>query len=792
VRKLLLKNWRDVVSRKAQFGALIVLVALGITSYIALSGSQRNLQASYDETKQRLAMASFTVTVIRAPKTALTRILALPGVETAEGRLIFDVGVGVGEDDQVSARVIGIPSDRRLRVNKLIVDEGHYLQPGVGETALLERHFAEARGVAVGDTLELIIEGERRPVRIVGIVTSPEYLLAQRSKSDIGLPGEFAVMFLPQEEVERLFGRPPSFTEFEILVKPGSSRARVVSEAERILDPFHVLETTLQEDQPSNFSIQEEIRQNEQLGSFMPTLILTIAALSLSIALSRLVQSQRGEIGLAKALGYSNRQVLLHYLLFAMFVALAGSGLGLILGQILGRATAQLYSSFYALPFLRTPVYPDLVLSAISLSAFACLVAGVAPAYRSAKIPPAIAMRSDPSIGLVKGSVPIVERVISRFVRLPFSLRIPLRNVFRARRRSFYTIVGMSFAVLLTLSTFSFFDIIDYLFDYQFGRVENYDVTAGFSQSFGRGQVNFVESLPGVESVQPALVVPATLRANGVEHETGLIGMEPSATFHAFDIADGPPPRVALEAGGAVMTPLIARKLGIGVGDGFTAETPFVEDVERPITLLALSEELVGSPIFISHRQARQMLRAPGDVYNSLYLDVDESMADRVREQLYDLPGAEIVVVKQSLVSGLEELIGATRGTFIVLFAFAFTMGFVVVYNTFTANVLERQREIATMRTIGEDRTHLVSIITLENLLLAIVGIPLGIWLGVLAVQAMFASFQTEAFAFTPVIFPRSYLYSTGSMLIVLLFSEIFPIRRIFKLDLAEATKVIE
>ena len=78
-----------------------------------------------------------------------------------------------------------------------------------------------------------------------------------------------------------------------------------------------------------------------------------------------------------------------------------------------------------------------------------------------------------------------------------------------------------------------------------------------------------------------------------------------------------------------------------------------------------------------------------------------------------------------------------------VLLAFGSALAFVVVFTTFTANVTERTREIATMRTIGEDNVRLTVMVTLENLLLTLAALPLGVWLGVQATNAIFASFTT-------------------------------------------------
>ena len=144
------------------------------------------------------------------------------------------------------------------------------------------------------------------------------------------------------------------------------------------------------------------------------------------------------------------------------------------------------------------------------------------------------------------------------------------------------------------------------------------------------------------------------------------------------------------------------------------------------------------------------------------------------------------------MIDMLREMMAFTYYFFWVLLGFGFAMAFVVIYNTFTANVIERTREIATMRTIGEDSTHLGIMVTIENLLLAVVGIPLGIWLGLIVARQVLTAMSSEMYSMRVIIQPWTAVWVTAAVVVVLLLSEIPPIRRILRLDLAEATKVME
>lgn len=790
MKKLQLKNWRDIKTKKAQFATLILLVALGVSSYVALTSGYRDLSASYQFAKSKLKLADFTVSVASAPKSSLQEMRDVKGVQSAEGRLIFDTGYRLPKDKEGTIRIIGISSVRHQKVDDLQLNKGRYLKGSDKNQALVDQNFISAHNLKLGDNITAVINGQEHKIKIIGVVSSPEYLLPFRSKEDFAFSGEFGAVFMPQKAVERLFNSPPAYNDFAVKVKGSANRERVIKAVEKKLAPFRVITTVKQENQPSNFRLNEEIRQNKESSNFMPGLILIISALSIFIALSRLVQSQRGQIGLSKALGYSNLKLLLHYLIFAIFIAITGSILGFALGQFFAVQVIKLYLSYYHIPFLKHLIYPEQFWISVAISSIACIFGGLFPAYASSRIRPAVAMTSDPSLTIIKAKVPLIERMLG-FVRFPFTIKIPLRNVLRVKRRSAYTIIGISFALILTVATVSSLDSIQYLIKTQFNKVDKWDIFAGFQRNFDASLIKKVKGFQGVEKLQSAVIVPAKIKAKGKSQEAAITAIEPNATFHGFDIIKGDSPKNALEKGGLIMTPRVANKLKVGIGDRLSVKTPFLKESKR-IKLLAISDELIGSPVYVSYREGKKLLNTKKNVYNAMYLNVKSADSKEIANKMFDQPGVSQVMVKTNLLKNLKKMLEGQNGVFAVLLAFGFAIAFVITYNTFTTNILEREREIAAMRTIGEDGTHLAASITLENLYLAIIGIPLGIYLGVLATNAMFESLSTEAYSIKAVIFPQSYFYVVGSILTVLLLSEIPPIRRVFKLNLAEATKAIE
>jgi putative ABC transport system permease protein len=787
---LTLKAWRDILAHKGQFLSLILLVSLGITSYVTFQNGYYDLASSLDYAYSQLRFADLTIRVERMPLTAARDIERIPGVAAARVRTVRDVGLELGNGDQATARIVSTPGPG-ADVNAAHVEAGRFPASTARDEVLLSPQFATDTGTRVGDRMTLRIGGRRVNVRVAGIGTDPEYLYALQSEGDLPSPGSFAVVFVTERAVEHLLKSAGSGNDIAIRVRPGGDVDEVSEQAEHRLRRYGLISTSLRENMPSYDGLRSEVEQNRLMARSMPALVLVISSMSLFIALSRLVQAQRGEIGLAKALGYSDGQILTHYLTVAAMVAVGGSVLGVALGLWGAQGIAASYVSLLGLPFLTSGFYPHVVAIAVSLAFVSCLAAAAVPAWSSARLPPAIAMHADPNRSLAGGRIPLAERLLSPILPRSFTVRVPIRNVFRARRRSLYTVLGIAFAMVLSVTTVAMFDSIDHLMDKAFTDVERWDVMAAFSVPFGEARVAEVRRMTGVERVQKALILPVTLNAHGTKKDVVVTAMSPDADFHGFTHAGGAPPSEALAAGDLVLSASTAERLGLTPGASVFVDSPLIDDPVR-LRVGALSAEMLGQPAYLSFDAAARLVGRQVTQYNALYLDADPRYGTRIQDRLYDMPGAASVEVKAGLVERLESLMELMDFFGSVLLMFGAALAFVVVFTTFTANVTERTREIATMRTIGEDNVRLTVMITLENLLLAVAAIPLGIWLGLRATDALFASFSTEAYTLSAYISTTSIIRICVLMLAVLLLSEIPPVRRIFRLDLAEATKVME
>jgi putative ABC transport system permease protein len=791
---LLRKMFRDIGKSVAQSIALTAVVAIGVASFISLVGAYRDLGTSYTHTYEVLSFADVDVRLLSAPQEAIDRVEAVAGVKAATGRLIIDTGMmapGAASGARpIRARLIGVAANSHPAVDDVSIERGEYFDAGADRQALLEAHFAKAYSVDPGATVTPIVNGTPTSFRVTGVAASPEYLVVSASRQDIiPDPRNFAVLFVPLTTVQDLFKMGNVVNDVAIRLDAGADKQVVVAHIRSLLGSFGIEEVTWQADQASNAALKLDLDGYQQIGFFMPLLILIAAAAALFVMLGRQIRAQEPQIGIMMALGYGRGSVLFHYLSFSFVIALCGSVLGVIAGIPLGRLITSSYAGELGIPLVQSRVYADLIFIAAGLSIFVSLVAGFFPARRASVLLPAKAMRQDPAMALSRGGRTLVERA------LPLSVwgRLPFRNVFRVRSRAFSTLIGVIFAFILVLASLAMMDSMQRIVYDTFHKTERWDISVAFNEPQPIGHLQAVSEMAGVRSVEPILQLPVAVSAQSRgknSEELLLTAYDPSLGMHHLDVVSGPPASVPLAAGDIVLTETIADKLGVAAGDIVRVSTPFGETT---FTVRSLVNEMMGSVAYMSFDAARQWMPSGMEVYNGLYLTAagGAPTQEDLVSRLYGLPGVSNVQLKTSVETAWNSLMGLYYALMGMILLFAFAMAFALLFNAMTVNVLEQQREIATMRSVGASSWRVAFVVLSETFLLWLVALIPGLLLGEVTAREMGNALNSDLFSLSISASPSSCLLSAGGILLVMLFSCLPAIRRVNRLNLATATKML-
>jgi putative ABC transport system permease protein len=791
MRTLSLKVWRDIRAQKWQFLALTLIILLGVTSYGGMMGMIDDVIQSIERTLDELRFQDLAITFESpVPQSVVESVGDLDNVEAATGRLVADTGLFISPDNQARARLIGMPTAEQPAVNQLYLQAGRYLQTGDERVAVLDHHLAEHYGYEPGTILHPVLDGEQLDIEIVGTAVSPEYLMAVPSKENpLPVPGGFAALFLPQTEMEELLGASGAINELNIRLVNASPEQvdQTVAQVEEAAGDAAIRSVVERADNPSYNLLMLDLEGGKEMMSMVPSMFLVIAAMSIYVFLNRMVQAQRPQIGVFKALGYSRRAVMGHYLLFSAIVGVVGSLVGFALSYPVSAAFGQAYAAEFGLPFVVTEFHLGAALQAILISLAVCVVAGLFPAWGSARLAPAQAIRFDPSVALVAGSIPLLERVLGSVATLSTSTKITLRNLFRKRRRTLTTSLGFIFAFIVLLACWSLFDGLGYMLDIQFEKTERWDIHAAFSLPQPQALVEQVRKWPGVQLAEPVIELPARLKSATITEDTYLMALAPDSELHQFQLPKDKTPADVLQPGHALLTSILGEKLEVQTGDEITLETALGT---RRVTVDTSNQEVMSGGAYVS-LDWMQDTAGGLEVVSGLLLQVEPSQQRDVRKTLYRLPGIASVELKDEIISGWQSVMGLYYVMMGMFLLFALVIAGAVIFNTMTVNVLERQREIATMRALGQDRRRLGAMITLENLLTGLLALVPGLAAGTLITYYFFQVFSSTADFYMPFyISPLSYAIVTLLVFGTALLSQLPAVRRVNRMDLAEATKV--
>jgi len=787
---ILLKTLRDLRASRAQTISLIVIVMLGVASFAATVAAYRDLDTSYNRTYDQLLFADVTFAVQGAPQAVAGELREVEGVEAVFGRLVVDTGLELPErngetPDPIRARLIGLSAPERPEVNGVLVLEGRYFDSADDSGILLDTHFAEYFGLGSGDTVSPILGGTRVDLPVVGVVASPEYLMVSPSKQEI-IPSarSFGVFFLPMNVLQAELGAPGMVNDIAIRLEKGADESTVVRRVQDKLAPYGLTATTLRADQPSNAGLQADIAEFREVAYLLPSVVLLVAAISVYVMLGRLVRAQTPNVGLMKALGYADRAVMGHFLLYALVIGVIGSAAGALLGLPIGKWIAEMYAAELGIPIVETRFYPDLILAGAALSLGATIVAAIAPAYRAARLHPAQAMRFDPASAQVKGRTSLLEKI----VRLPLMLRLPLRSVFRVRRRSLTTALGIVFAYMLILMVWGLLDSIEFFFTENFAIIERWDISVSFASIQPPATRETILEWDGVKAAEPILQVPATIKTGSLSEDVLLTAFDPGQEMHVLQLPESTAAPEALAGGRLVIATGLASLLAISEGDGVTLDTPFGA---QEFVLGPTSDEMMNAVAYLSMDEAQERLHAPVVPYNGLYLTVDEAHSGQIKLDLYHLPGAAAVQRKADLESDMRGFMGFFYLIIGIMMAVAVLMAFALLFNAMTVNVLERRREFATMLSIGSETGRIAALLFAENLILWLVTLPFGLLLGHWMALQVGTAFSADLFTFSIVVAPSTYVFTAVGILLTMLLATLPAIRQVDRLNLAEATKVL-
>lgn len=782
-RKMLRDLWRI----KGQAVAIIFVIAAGIALFVMSNGMMIALDETMRAYYERHRFADVYAPAKRAPNHILADIRNLEGVASVEGRINGGGLITLEKlSAPISARVISYDPDAPSPINSVYLVDGHMPRSTQPDEVLLLKPFAEAHGLQPGDDIAITMNGAQHTFTIAGLALSPEFIYALPPGEFVVDAGRFAVFWAGEETMEAAYDLDGAFNEVVLTISRNANENDLISELDRLLAPYGATGAFSRADQISNKYLVEELEQLRTMGVVMTPIFLGVAIFLLNIVITRLVHTEREQIGLLKAFGYSNNDVGVHYLKFVMVIAIGGALVGWGGGQYLGHLIAGVYQKYFHFPFLLfTPELQTMGLAILFSAAAAAL--GAFAAVRSAvNLSPAVAMRPPAPPHYARGNA--FSKRLTRALDQPS--RMILRRISRQPFRAALTTIGIGAAMGLSVMMRFNTNATDYMLDVSFNIADRSDVFVTFAEPLSDTTIYELSKIDGVLYAEPFRSTAVMFRNERIEHLGGITGLPENPVLNrAVDSNLAPVP---IRGNGIVLSEQLAEILGVSVGDFVTAE---VREGRRPvleIPVTGLVEALIGTPAYMTTDALNKRLKEPNRA-SGAYLKVDMEQRDRLYDELKSMPMIAGVSLRREAYENFQKMIDEGPGTFrAVMMVFSIVIAAGVVYNGARIAFIERHHDLASLRVLGFTKIETGYVLLGELALLAILALPIGSLIGFALWAYLAGALSTELYQI-PVVYKENGL---GYAAIVILLSTAaagaFVQRDIMKLDLASALKARE
>ncbi len=785
MNKLDRKLIRDFGSSKGLFVAVTIVIFLAVTFFGIMFMAYENLNGSYDYSYDRLNFADFTIQLSDEVGDVEADLESIPGIKAVTGRMNADYSLTLPGDRRknVLVRTLSLPSASNSEsdtVNDIHVEDGHFFSENDERSIILEKHFAQHHAIEPDDTVLLNLKGEETIFEVVGIATSPEYIFYAKSRQELLVsPEVWGVVFVPEQIRAGLLNEP--INEYCFLLEKGTELEDVRPQIEQSLEN-KILDIVMKEDVPSYAGLEMDLEQFQTMAQMFPALFVIVGAMAIYILLTRIVYNQRNQIGLMRAVGYSRRRVMTHYLGFSLGIGILGSIAGIITGYFLSELLTEFYASLINLPFTTTQSHWTSIGTGIMLGVLPCAIAGLMPAWRASRILPAEAMRTPAPAA---GRRLLLERIFPFISKMSSLWKIPLRNIFRNGRRSLYTVIGVILGISLILVSAGMIDSMKDMIDLQFNKIQRYDVKILFAEPRSDNLLNEFQDWEGVKKAEPILEAPAKLSYQGASYTTLLTALPENSELRGLYS----PSRdsVSVSKTGIMLTESLGDTLDVSAGETISVMVQMPSgSVRMPMVIQGFIKDPMGNFGYVDIETVRSLLN--DNILNGILLSVDQEYEDDIRDNAFKAGAASVELSSESH-EQIETMMESGTAMLWIMLLFGATLSGSIVFTTVTVNILERRREIATMRTLGEGNSRIAGMITIENLILGLAGLIPGIILGYGLAVYFFSLFQGDMFSMDLIIFPSTYALTAGIVVLVVLLSQIPGLRNASRLDLSQVVK---
>ncbi len=788
---------REIRTNLGRWLAIMTIIALG-SGFLA--GLMQTAPAMLGTMREYISSSALYDWWVFLPEgfdeTLVETASGVRGVRAAEAATHADAlfHSAIGDDEVMRAHSV------TKRLNRLALRAGR--MPERPDECVADSKLFEAKDLGTAVRLSDKNDAETMDrfngdtFTIVGIAASPAYINYERGSSTVGSGSVRAFLYLPCESF-RTDCYHDLYLSLDTEAQPYTdSYDRILRLTQRRLTRFA----------EENFSPAEmedayvlSRRQNVGYASFesdagivegvarvFPAFFFLVAALVCVTTMTRMVGEQRMQIGVLRAMGFGTGRIVGNYLLYAGSAAI----LGCLLGFFLGTWTIpRVIWAVYDIMYQKGPLHfrPDLPLGALLTAAFtavSCLATYLVFRREDRDMPAQLLRPRPPKSGR--------HILLERLPGLSVSGRATARSLLQNGGRALMTVTGVAGCTALLLAAYGIRDSISGIVGAQFGEVVLYDYMITFASEPDADALRAFDEGPGRSLDAWQLLYQGSMELEEEETlKSVIVVASPEGSLDGLvDLHSGSGRLSYPGSGEALICARAAETFGLGPGDSITLRS--ADGAYLELTVSGVFDNYFYSYVAISTDSFLDQWGEMPELRTVFARRAEGADVHRTAAELLGHEGVLSVVVSDDTASRVDVMMQALKYIVWLVIACSGALAFIVVYNMTDINIVERIREIATVKVLGFYPRETAGYVFRENVALAALGALAGLPLGKLLHAFVIGRIDVDLVHFELRILPLSYLSSVVLTFLFVAIVDLFMYFRLERIHMAEALKSME
>lgn len=526
------------------------------------------------------------------------------------------------------------------------------------------------------------------------------------------------------------------------------------------------------------------------IAKVFPIFFYLVAALVSLTTMTRMVEEERTQIGVLKALGFRKPSIIGKYVIYCGLASILGSIAGQLVGfKLIPRILWNAYGVMYHLPPFVSQYNTNIALVASGIAVLSTVGVTFYAANEALREKPATLMLPRAPKA---GKRILLERAGFIWRRMSFNMKSTARNIFRYKKHFYMTVVGISGCTALLVTGFGMRDSIGDFAGTQFNDIFRYQINVELDED----EVD--------ENTLPAVFqnIHKVTGYVGIHSDKGVVefkGNMLEATAMVFQEAENLSEFILLrdretgellEPGSeyVIITEKLSEVLRIGLGDEIRYEDS--DGLRGTLKVSHITENYIGNYIYIDRNQYESSLgRSPINGALVRTQDLSEDEEDDLVSGLLQEDGVLNAEFVSRTRTTFDNLIVSIDYIVVVIIIASGLLAIIVLYNLTNINITERKKELATLKVLGFHNEEVAGHIFREITILTLMGIMLGLILGTYLHEFIIKTVENTNFMFGRDIKTSSYILSGLATLVFSFVVNVFMGRKIRRIEMVESMK---